>query len=106
MNNCMIIRGVTKDLDGKEQKFRPATPSPDKHWVYMLLDQYNDLYNMSIRWDEGEPMVAIARASHKEDESAFKHVMGFAKMHGLDVTCCQTECKKCEGHDDCLTEHK
>lgn len=103
-NDCMIIRGATVSADGTEQKFRPATTSPDKHWSYLLMDNYRHRLDFSIKWIDNEPMITITKGSHKEDEIAFKHIMEFAKLHNLDVTWCVRECDNCEGHESCLSK--
>lgn len=100
MNDCLIIRGVNRDT-GKT--FRPATRSPDKHWAYMLMDQYSHILNMSIKWIDGEPMVTLTRSAHTECESAFVHVMEFCKRFNLDATWCRRECEKCSGHISCVS---
>lgn len=105
METCLIIRGVVTDDEGNEEKFRPGTPSPDKHWTYLLMDQYRHLLNMSIQWVENEPMVSVTKESHKESEEAFVHVMKFAKLHNLDATWCERKCAECAGHIDCLSEN-
>ncbi len=103
MQDCMIIRGSVVNDDKTEKVFRPATPMPSMHWAYMLVDQYRDLLNISIKWIENEPMVTITKESHKESEDAFKHIMGFAKLHNLDVTWCKRQCDTCDGHISCLS---
>lgn len=103
MNDCMIIRGAITLKDGSEKTFRPATPSPDKHWAYMLMGQYSHLLNFGIRWVDNEPMVSITKSSHEESENAFNHIMDFARDNGLDVTWCARECESCKGHRNCLS---
>ena len=105
MNDCMIIRGAIAQDDGSEKTFRPATPTPDKHWAYMLMDQYKHRINFKVKWVDNEPVATITKESHKEDEIAFEHIMQFAKLHNLDVTICESECLKCDGHVACLSNN-
>jgi len=98
--DCLIIRGVDKETD---KIFRPASRSPGMHWAYQLIDQYSHLLNISLKWIDSEPMVTLTRSAHEECETAFEHIMSFAKRFNLEATWCRSECLQCSGHESCVS---
>jgi len=99
VKHCIHIFGQTKDGD----TFRPATPSPDKHWSYILLDQYAEYGSISMRWDP-TPTVTIFPTFWEDCEYGFEHVMSFVRLHNLDYTIDESKCIKCDGHDSCISK--
>lgn len=114
--NCLVVRSKQQN----DARFRPGTPTPDKHWAYMLLDSYAEYdpdtcrtkypEGISIDWSEENDTICIKMTSElwKNDEICFEHLMSFIKMHELtyEFPCDMEECTKCEGHPSCISnEH-
>lgn len=111
--NCLVVRGKKQN----DERFRPGTPTPDKHWAYMLLDSYAEydentcrtIYpeGVSIDWTDESDVIGIKITSElwKNDEICFEHLMSFIKLHELtyEFPSDMAECAKCEGHPSCVS---
>ena len=114
---CLVVRGKKQN----DNRFRPCTPTPDKHWAYMLLDSYAE-YNdekrsveypegIGIHWNEDNNdviSVKITPELWKNDEACFEHLMRFIRENELtyEFPCEMEACVKCEGHPSCISnEH-
>lgn len=111
---CLVVRGKKQNDD----RFRPGTPTPDKHWAYMLLDSYAD-YNaekrtveypegIGIHWDSKNDDVISVKISAdlwKNNENCFEHLMSFIKQNDLtyEFPCDMEACTECEGHPSCIS---
>ena len=98
--DCIIIRGA--DLSDLNKAFRPSSSWPDKHWTTQLVDAYSHRLGITIKQIDGEFVLAMTRGAKDEDEVAFKHIMEFCRSNNLDFTTCPEECRRCQGHPDCL----
>ncbi len=114
--NCLVIRSKQQN----DARFRPGTPTPDKHWAYMLLDSYAE-YNeekcrieypkgISIDWTDESDAICIKITSElwKNNEVCFEHLMRFIKQNELtyEFSRDMEECTKCAGHPSCISnEH-
>ena len=89
--NCLVVRSKQQN----DARFRPGTPTPDKHWAYMLLDSHAE-YNEEkcrieypkgiwIDWTDTSDVISIKMTSElwKNDEACFEHLMSFIKQNEL-----------------------
>ncbi len=114
---CLVVRGKQQNDD----RFRPGTPTPDKHWAYLLLDSYAE-YNqerrtidypkgIGIQWDsDTDDVISVKVTSDlwQTNEGCFEHLMSFVKQNDLtyEFPCAMAECANCEGHPSCISnEH-
>lgn len=86
----------------KDNKFRPSTPSPDKHWAYMLIDTYGEYGSIRLKWSP-VPTITIEPTFWEHCDYGFEHVMNFIKMHNLDYTVDSCKCLFCKGHPSCVS---
>lgn len=106
MNVCMIIHSRKLDDD----RMRPGTPTPDKHWISMLVSTIGEIQpcgrvfppkGVYQRYRDGDWELVIEPqvAPH-----IFKHVMDFVRMHGLtyEFPDNMIRCASCPGNVNCL----
>ena len=110
---CLIVYGVKQN----DQKFRPGTTSPDKHWAYRLIDSYSKydarrhstIYpkGIGIHWLNQEPALSVRMSSDlwKHDENCFESLMSFIRENDLsyEFPRAMEECTTCEGHNSCIS---
>ena len=98
MIECVRVHNRKKD----GTKMRPATPTPDKHWAYMLMDHFEKDQHIGLIYTHDGIEVHIDRMFFKEDEQGFDYLMKFIKDNDLTYSIDREQCRRCQGHPSCV----